>query len=198
MGRWFYNKKATVEESLDVTVFQLNSYGMLDREHSSTVLSWVTKNTGKESRIGLEVHMTGEPYVRFLYTVSDREGNQTPYDTEVRLVTTPCNLGGKRYWFICPTCTRRVGGLYCAPGEEYFMCRICNNLSYHSRNRELIGACGHTSRQIDKLRSEIRRRTWKGRPTRKVRRLRALERKMVMFSPQISARMEKLRRRCAR
>ena len=198
MGRWYYNKKATVEESLDVTVFQLKSYGMFDHEYNTTMLSWVSSGSGKTSRIALEVHMTGEPYVRFMYTVSDREGNQRPYDTEVDLVTTPCHLGGVRYWFICPLCSRRVGGLYLAPGEEYFMCRRCNNLTYHSRNRCLIGAFGHTSRRIDRLRSEIRRWTWRGRPTRKVRRLHALERKMVVFSPQMSARMEKLRRRCVR
>jgi len=31
------------------------------------------KHTGKESSIGLEVNMTGEPYARFIYSISDSD-----------------------------------------------------------------------------------------------------------------------------
>ena len=195
MGRWYYNKKATVEESCDLTVFQLNKYGMLEGGHTATVITWVMKNTGKESSIGLEVNMAGESYARFTYSLSDREGNVTPYDSKVDLVTTPCNLGGVRYWFICPECFKRVGGLYLAPGERYFKCRKCNNLTYHSRNRCVLAVFGHTSRQIKKLQSEIKRWTWRGRPTRKVRRLYKLQWKMGILSPQISAQFERSKAR---
>jgi len=41
-----------------------------------------------------------------------------------------------------------------------------------------MGEFGHTSRQIDQLRSEIKRWTWAGRPTRKARRLYALQHNM--------------------
>ena len=67
---------------------------MLNAGHTATVITWVMKNTGKESKIGLEVNMTSEPYARFTYSISDREGNNTPYDLEVSLVTTSCNFGG--------------------------------------------------------------------------------------------------------
>lgn len=94
--RYYYYKKATVEASCDLTVFQLKKYGMLNGGHTTTVITWVMKNTGKESRITLEVNMIGEPYARFTYSISDREGNSTPYDYEVSLVTTLCNFGGVR------------------------------------------------------------------------------------------------------
>ncbi len=191
MGRWYYNKKATVEASCDLTVFQLKKKGMLKDGHSDTTVTWVTQNTGKESRIALEVNMISRPYARFKYLLTDREGNSTPYDFEVGLITTPCNYGGVRYWFACPVCGRRVGGLYLAPGDRNFVCRRCNNLSYRSRNRSRIESFGHNSRQIDKLRSEIKRWTWRGRPTRKVRKLHALERKMGVLGGQAMTRLER-------
>ena len=101
-----------------------------------------------------------------------------------------------RYWFACPACGGRVGGLYLAPGSRYFICRHCNNLSYNSRNESSpFGISGVTDRKMKKLRSEIKRWTWRGRPTRKVRRLRALERKMSIVGGQAMARLERFKAR---
>jgi hypothetical protein len=182
MGRWYYNKKATVEASCNLTIFQLKKGGMLEGGRSAMTVTWVSTNTGRKTHVTLEVYMTSEPYVRFKYSLTDREGISTPYDSEVSLTTTPCNYGGVRYWFACPVCGRRVGGLYLAPGGRNFVCRRCNNLSYRSRNRSRIESFGHTSRQIDKLRSQIKRWTWRGRPTRRVRRLEALEDRFAKYA----------------
>lgn len=193
MGRWYYNKKATVEASCDLTVFQLKRRGMLESGRRVTAITWVTTNTGRKTGIFLEVDITGKPYARFTYSITDREGNSTPYDFEVRLIKTPCNYGGIRYWFACPACGRRVGGLYLAPGDRRFKCRQCNNLSYNSRNESSpFGIMGVIDRKIKKLRSEIKRWTWRGRPTRKVRKLQALERKMGVLGGQANARTERL------
>jgi len=196
MGRWYYNKKATVEASCDLTIFQLKKGGMLEGGRTATTVTWVMKNTGKESHISLEVNITNEPYARLKYSLTDREGNSTPYDLEVSLMTTPCYFGGVRYWFACPACGGRVGGLYLAPGERHFMCRHCNNLSYNSRNESNpFGIMGVTDRKIKKLRREIKRCTWRGRPTRKVRRLRALEWKLYILGGQTMARFERFKAR---
>jgi len=130
-------------------------------------------------------------YVKFNYTVTDRNtGEKTDYDYKVQLTTTPCNLGGVRYWFICPLskngvyCGRRVAKLYCAPGTNYYGCRHCYNLSYERRNESrhgkfgVLGAFLKVDRQIKELNKSIKRWTWSGRPTRKVRKLQALEQKM--------------------
>ena len=67
----------------------------------------------------------------------------------VELTTTPCNFAGKRYWFICPLvvdgipCRRRVGKLYLPPGEIYFGCRKCYNLTYRS--------CKEHDKRVDAL-----------------------------------------------
>ena len=48
----------------------------------------------------------------------------------VRIVSTRCNYGGLRAWFVCPQCGRRVGVLYRKPLLTHFLCRHCQNLSY--------------------------------------------------------------------
>src|SRR5207253_2236084 len=54
----------------------------------------------------------------------------------VRLVTTPCHLGGVRWWFVCPlsrggvACGRRPRKLYLV--GRYFGCRRCHGLTYTS------------------------------------------------------------------
>lgn len=37
----------------------------------------------------------------------------------VHTTTTPCHLGGHRYWFLCPACDRRCAILY------PYACRLC-------------------------------------------------------------------------
>ncbi len=183
------------EESCRLRISELRKDGMLSSGYSSETRIWSSNRTDKKTIIGLAVDITDDPYVRLIYSVTDREGNKTDYDYQVSLVTTPCNFGGVRYWFGCLSCGRRVGVLYLAPGDVYFRCRNCNNLSYHSRNNCPIAKFGVTSRQIDKLRSEIKRWTWRGRPTRKVRRLHALEQKMGMLSGPVRAGIEKFKAR---
>jgi len=57
----------------------------------------------------------------------------------VKVVSTPCHLGGKRYWFLCPRCGRRCAILY------PFWCRTCMRGRYLSelgspRDRKLLKA----------------------------------------------------------
>ena len=189
--RYFYNRKATADESCRLKISALRKDGMLSSGYSSGTRIWSSNRSNKKIIIGVAVDITDNPYVRLIYSVTNREGNRTDYDYQVSLVTTPCNFGGVRYWFACPGCWERVAVLYLAPGDVYFRCRHCNNLSYHSRNSSTLEAFGHTTRQIDELRSQIKRGTWRGRPTRKVRKLHALERKMGMLSGPVMARIGK-------
>ena len=172
--RYYYNRKPTADESCDLSIYSLKKWGMLSGNAYMPV-TWTSSMSGKKSTIGLTVNMIGDPYVKLVYSIADRDGNKTDYNCEVSLVTTPCNFGGIRYWFGCPYCGRRVGVIYLVPGDTYFRCRHCNNLSYQSRNICNLTALGIASRKADQLRSEIKRWTWRGMPTRKVRKLHALE-----------------------
>lgn len=50
----------------------------------------------------------------------------------ISLDSTPLNYGGVRWWYICPTCSRRVAQLHLPSRAYYFRCRHCYNLSYES------------------------------------------------------------------
>ena len=142
--------------------------------------------------IGIAVSVgDGENYAQFNYTITDRSsGQKTDYDYKVSLTTTPCNFGGIRYWFICPLsrngvyCGRRVAKLYSPPGSHYYGCRHCFELSYESRNEPRFARRWgmfyslKLDGQIEKLCNRVNRWTYKGRPTKKARKLRELEQKM--------------------
>ncbi len=51
---------------------------------------------------------------------------------EIPLTQTNCYFGGKRWWFICPSCGRRMGILYRTWRGQPFLCRKCHNLTYES------------------------------------------------------------------
>ena len=69
----------------------------------------------------------------------------------MRIVRTPCNLGGSRAWFICPAvgCGRRVAILY---GGGIFACRRCYRLAYASSRED---ACDRATRRADRLRARL-------------------------------------------
>lgn len=178
----------TVEDCRSVSISFLKKHDYFCGYRSGRIF-W-TNSMGEETgSIGVVVSiMDGENFVRFYYTVTDRSsGEKTEYDYKVRLTATPCNFGGLRYWFICPLsrngvyCGRRAAKLYKAPGAYYFGCRHCYDLSYESRNETRTGMFGvfgqvlKAERQTEELYGQIKRWTHRGKPTRKARRLRALE-----------------------
>lgn len=189
MGRYYSDKKDTVEECRSVSISFLGKHDYFCGYRSGRIV-WRNCDGEETSSIGVSVStMHGDNHVRFQYTSTDRNtGEKTDYDYKVPLVSTPCNYGGVRWWFVCPSsrngvyCGRRVAKLYCPPGGKYYGCRHCYDLSYESRNESRIGRCGGLAwpivveGRIEKLYEEIKRWTYRGRPTKKVRRLRALER----------------------
>jgi len=182
MGRHYGSRKITVEECYSLRIFK----GMLTGQVKA-IISW----QNSKASIGLTVNTaTEKPFARLFYTATD--GNcQRDYDYTVPLETIPCYFGGARYYFTCPECSRRVGVLYLAPGEVYFRCRHCQDLSYQSRNCSVERKYGIATGEIRRLRGEVRRLTWRGSFTRKVRRIQALERKREKLSATI---VEKLRK----
>jgi hypothetical protein len=55
----------------------------------------------------------------------------------IQLETTPCNYGGRRLWFSCPTpdCRRRAALLYFA--KVAFACRVCCGLAYPTQHERV-------------------------------------------------------------
>jgi len=194
-ARWYCNPKRTVESCLSLSIFKLRQWGYLNGI-TKGVLTWSGRNSEEQNRIAISVDTTADyPFCELCYMIS---GNQSHHSYRIALSSTGCRYGGRRFWFQCPGCSKRVATLFLASRERHFRCRECNDLTYWSRNRCVIESHGHISRQIDKLRREIKRWTWRGRPTRQARRLRALEQRMGLYSPQIWAQMDKLKRRVMR
>lgn len=190
MGRYYWSKKNTVEDSTKLSIIKLKEFGLL-RGYCCSTLTWTRSLSDHKNSIGIVVDVLDEPYVKLNYTITDcNSGEKTDYDYKVGLATTPCHFGGVRYWFICPLvrngvpCDRRVGTLFLSPGGRYFGCRHCYGLSYESRNEP------HFARrwgmfyplkldgQIERLRERTKRWTYRGRPTKKARKLHILEQRM--------------------
>lgn len=151
MGRYYWDKKDTVEDSRSVSISFLKKHGYFSTQCcKSGRIFWTNCYDEETGSIGIVVStIEGENFVRFYYTVTDRNtGEKADYDYKVQLTTTPCYFGGVRYWFICPLvkngvyCGRRVAKLYKAPSAELFGCRHCYNLSYESRNEPQLARFG--------------------------------------------------------
>jgi len=125
MGRHPYSDRHTVEEYSSITTKSLYQFKCFTGGGKSGCISW--DNKGK--------------YISHIYfTVSTILGNERIHfhgmgiastNNQARLDSTPCFFGGRRFWFICPDCTRRVGVLYFA-NEKHFACRLCHKLTYIS------------------------------------------------------------------
>jgi hypothetical protein len=132
--RWnLYNKRLAAEDCrrLPLRVLKGNLWaGRIGQ------ITW--SREGKEiSSIGYQVRGEGKsPSSLWLnYTITRPNGEKQSCNYPVHLTTTPLPWGGVRHWFMCPGfgCGRRVSVLYLASGQDYFVCRHCNRLSYRSR-----------------------------------------------------------------
>jgi hypothetical protein len=57
------------------------------------------------------------------------------YSYTIHLTTTAAHYGGFRYWFKCPSCSKRVAVLYCA---GTYACRECIGACYGSQLQQPI------------------------------------------------------------
>ena len=133
MGRYYPDKKMTVESCLNLDIRSLKKSGFLSGEVlKCATIEWFpgVVQTGSVQIVVI----LGLKKVDISYTLSQQDGDKRNYSYAIHLDSTPCPLGGLRWWFICPLegCERRVGVLYLPPGAERFGCRHCYNLTYQS------------------------------------------------------------------
>jgi len=164
-----------------ISICYLNQQGLLTQGFHSTTLSWGRKHSKTTSSIRLHVALWRDEHQSIALQYSGKyQGKKKDFEYDIELVTTACNYGGARYWFVCPVtqCKRRVGVLYI--GKETFACRHCHNLTYKSRKEDRhhsmrwIVEQYQLSKKIDGLESQIKRQFYAGRPTKKQRRLNEL------------------------
>lgn len=173
MGRYGY--RTELDGLLWIDTKTLKKFGYLDNIYTGGTLRW--SNLYSKSSVDISVRMQDMQGVMHVnYTVTDRfAGSKSDYSYDIRIVSTDCNYGGYRYWFLCPLvikdtrCNRRIRKLYCH--QNYFGCRTCLRLCYSSQNESLR----HRSfpyklltidAKIAEIEASIKRRRYAKKPTK--------------------------------
>lgn len=122
----------------------------------------------RRSSVELESSVFGDNnHIRVSYGINN-DAIREPYDYNINLTSTRCNYGGKRYWFLCPSCNLRVGVLYFRFCK--FLCRFCANITYESKTAsgkwKKVGKVV-SAPFLDKVGDDVKRPFYSGRPTRK-------------------------------
>jgi hypothetical protein len=141
-GRWDRcGKRFLVEQCLPLDISCLRKNDLL-RPGLSYTLYW-------ESGSCIGIRTFHEELVLF-YTIYRSKDHEALLRESVFLERTPCNFGGHRYWFVCPSCGRRVAKLYGL--GRHFLCRHCLNLAYSSQNEDEVD---RLNRKMRKLRAKV-------------------------------------------
>lgn len=183
--------KDIAEQTNRLSVFFLKKLGYLPQDETSKYggIIWSRGDWKNDINFvvitsGTKVETIDTSYVKLMYTVTiRRSGEKTDMDYKVPLITTPCNYGGKRYWFKCNLyrngvyCGRRVGVMYSV--DKWFGCRYCANIAYAA---QMEGGKfrwnGISTKDIEKAEKEVKRHYYNGKPTRKYRRAMKLSEKL--------------------
>jgi hypothetical protein len=118
-GRHWFSKKTTVDKCLTLNIEEFTS-GDLLRPTSWTNVRW---HRGGEETAYVNYSLKdigGSVYVLTLHSPIIHRGQRIPITENIPLVTTQLHSGGKRYWFSCPNCRRRVGRFHLPHGWSYF------------------------------------------------------------------------------
>jgi hypothetical protein len=97
----------------------------------------------------IRVH-TGDEAVTLVYNYTPPGRPAEVVRQPVTLTTTPCALGGRRTWFACPACGKRVAVIYGA--GRLFACRQCKGLAYSSQGE---ADDDRAARRADRIRKRL-------------------------------------------
>jgi hypothetical protein len=100
--------------------------------HKAGTITW-SKRRRASARISFRV-------VEYLYeaeVILNFTVNGETMEQKIESVSTVQHDGGRRWWFLCSGCGRRMGVLYLPPGRTDFRCRGCYRLRYRSQQKEL-------------------------------------------------------------
>jgi len=132
MGRWSYSSKYEVEDCKEISIGFLKQYGYLSKGRLQGTIQWSCDGNPTGSA-GIRVSFPEMNNVCVSYSITDTDQKKESINNYISIIKTPCNYGGKRHWFLCPFCSRKALKLYLSPGNNYFGCRKCLQLSYRSQ-----------------------------------------------------------------
>lgn len=165
--------------SNSLRIFWLKKHGFLDGGLRYGGIRWTYGMSSNESSVDFTVTTNGSEgdNIRLRYTHTNRwTDEKESMDYRLELATTPCNYGGKRYWFICRItkngkyCGKRVGVLYST--GKWFSCRHCGEIAYAVQMKGGKYRCSSLSLpDIERAEKEVKRSYYNGKLTRKYRRV---------------------------
>lgn len=125
--RWHYGAKDTIEDYMPIDIRRWKREGMLTPGTSFTA----SRICNGETISSIRVRALSDRVI-LSYRHRSSISGWGKMDYPVYLEWTPCHLGGKRPWFLCPArgCSKRVAILY---GGAIFACRHCHQLAYPSQ-----------------------------------------------------------------
>jgi hypothetical protein len=142
-GRRYQGGKDTTEDSLPLDIRKIQRAGLL-MPSSSFGWQWTVNDRSVANiRVRVEVERVVLVYRH------RRRGDVDWQDVEqaVLMDRTACTYGGTRYWWLCPSCGRRVAILY-GPGQHY-ACRHCWKLAYTCQRET---SSDRAARRADRIR----------------------------------------------
>lgn len=191
--------KRTAEGSNRLSIFWLKRHGFLPVGGTCKYggIEW-TCGSDDSSSIGFTVTTNGSEgdNIKLKYIQTSRvTGEKENMNFNVPLATTPCNYGGKRYWFICPLstngryCGRRVGVLFGI--GKWFGCRHCGRIAYASQMQGGRYKSFVSISDIDRAEEKVKRYYYGGKPTRKYRKVIKLNEKFETGFIMMATRLNK-------
>jgi len=173
--------KLVREDFKSISIYNLRKWGYIKEGlWSSGGVKWSNSDGEETGKINLVTDMQSPNSMFIELDYKSRCGGEeewTPIKHKYPIVSTDCNYGKKRYWFVCSVytnghyCGRRVAKLYLGGGCHYFACRHCFNLTYRAR----IVGYSYTDPDIEEYGQKIKRWYYKGRLTRKHRKYLKME-----------------------
>jgi hypothetical protein len=135
-GKWadLCRRKTSVELCREISVKFLKKNGFLDANKKGVII-WTNDADDVVGSVEVETIISGDGDKTYLELgiggfVNGRQ--------KIGLTKTPCNYGGRRWWFECPVtkdgvyCGNRASKLLLPPGGSDFGCRQCHDLTYES------------------------------------------------------------------
>lgn len=135
-------KHPTVDDYPCLDIRQLQRAGYLVPGHSHT--TQLIHETHTES---LTTKTTSDNTLVITYRYGNNAANSVTYKFIFEQIS--CNYGGKRSFFLCPHCGRRVCLIYCV---DKWGCRQCHNLTYPCQGEK---AEDRNTRQANKIREKL-------------------------------------------
>ena len=140
-GSWYrWDSKTTTESQYKIDVRWMKKQGLLVPDTAGT-LSWSCR--GEES--GFICYRLENDRLILNYKSRQNGGEWENIEDEIFFTWTLCNYGGRRQWFHCPGCYRRVAVVY---GGKYYRCRHCHNLTYSSQQESRPDRLRRKARKI--------------------------------------------------